>query len=278
MTSESNSLQGQRIAILGAGKMGSSLLRGLLSAGAVEPGQVTVTAAHQRRVDELIRELRVEGTLDNRAAAGSADIVLLCVKPQMAESVLREIGSALRDDQLLISILASVTTGYLENRIAEGVPVVRAMPNTPSLIGQGMSALCAGRSAGEEHFAVTERLFEPLGNTLRIDERHFDAVTALSASGPAFLYVVMEALADGGVKVGLPRAAALQLAAQATVGAARMVLDTGRHPALLKDEVTTPAGCTVDGIMELEDGGLRVTLIKAIVEATARAKELVGDE
>lgn len=273
-----DTLQGQRIAILGAGKMGSSLLRGLLTAGAVEPDQVRVTAAHQRRVDELVRDLGVEGTLDNRAAVGSADIVLLCVKPQMADTVLRDVGSALRGDQLLISILASVTTGYLENRIAEGVPVVRAMPNTPSLIGQGMSALCGGTSARESHLDVTERLFAPLGNTLRIDERHFDAVTALSASGPAFLYVVMEALADGGVKVGLPRAEAIQLAAQATVGAARMVLDTGRHPALLKDEVTTPAGCTVDGIMELEDGGLRVTLIKAIVEATARAKELVDDE
>ncbi len=272
------SLKGQRLAILGAGKMGASLLQGLLRVGAVETSQVIVTAAHAKRLDELKRDLGVEGTLDNRAAVETADVVLLCVKPQMAEAVLEEIGAMLRPQQLLISILASISTRHLEARVADGVPVVRSMPNTPSLIGAGMSALCAGTAAHEEHLALTERMFAPLGRTTRIDERHFDAVTALSASGPAFIYVMLEAMADGGVKVGLPRRTAIELAAQAALGASRMVLETGRHPALLKDEVTTPAGCTVDGILQLEEGGVRVALIKTIVEATARARELVDDE
>lgn len=267
-----------RIAILGAGKMGAALLKGLLRVGAVKPEQVTVTAAHANRIEELEESLGVSGTLDNRAAASAADIVLLCTKPQMAEMVLEEIGDAMRADQVLISILASISTRHLEARIAEGTPVVRSMPNTPSLISAGMSALCAGANANQEHLELAEDLFAPLGRTVRIDERHFDAVTALSASGPAFLYVVMEALADGGVKVGLPRGTAIELAAQATLGAARMVLETGLHPALLKDEVTTPAGCTVDGILQLEEGGVRVALIKTIVEATARARQLVDDE
>ena len=271
-------LEGRRLAILGAGKMGTSLLQGLIQVDAVERDQVIVTAAHTARLDELKKTLGVEGTLDNRAAVESADVILLCVKPQMAETLLAEIGAALRPDQLLISILASISTMHLEARIAQGVPVVRSMPNTPSLIGAGMSALCAGSQALEKHLVLTERMFAPLGGTARIDERHFDAVTALSASGPAFIYVMLEALADGGVKVGLPRRTAIELAAQAALGASRMVLETGRHPALLKDEVTTPAGCTVDGILQLEEGGVRVALIKTIVEATARARELVDDE
>lgn len=271
-------LTGRKLAILGAGKMGNALLQGWLDAGAVQPKDVTVTAAHAARIDALAERHGVRGTLDNREATEDADIVLLCVKPQMAELVLAEIGDSLRSDQLLVSILASISTRHLEVRINDAVPVVRSMPNTPSLIGSGMSAVCAGQAATEDHLSLTEDLFAPLGRTLRIDERHFDAVTALSASGPAFLYVMMEALADGGVKVGLPRKTAIELAAQATVGAARMVLETGQHPALLKDEVTTPAGCTVDGILQLEEGGVRVALIKTIVEATARARELVDDE
>ena len=149
------------------------------------------------------------------------------------------------------------------------------MPNTPALVGAGMTALTAGAHAGDEHLDLAERLFAQLGRTLVLDEKHFDAVTGLSASGPAFLYIAIEALAEGGVKMGLPRKVATELAAQACLGAGKMVMETGSHPALLKDAVTTPAGCTMDGILMLEEGGLRVTLIKAVVEATRRARELV---
>lgn len=267
----------RRIAVIGAGKMGETLIRGLLSSGSVSPSDIVATAAHEERIARLSQELDVATTLDNAEAVSSAELVLLCVKPQTAESVLADVRGTLGPEQMLISILASVTTGYIERRLHGEIPVVRAMPNTPSLIGAGMTVLCAGRWAGEEQLAVAESLFAPLGRTLALDERHMDAVTGLSASGPAFIYIVIEALAEGGVKVGLPRKVATELAAQTCLGAARMVIDTGSHPALLKDEVTTPAGCTIDGILKLEEGGLRVTLIKAIVEAEARAAQLVND-
>ncbi|HVS16253.1 MAG TPA: pyrroline-5-carboxylate reductase [Thermoanaerobaculia bacterium] len=269
---------GRRIAVLGAGKMGETLIRGMLSAGAATPDQVVATAAHQPRLDDLTARLGIETTLDNRSAAADADVVLVCVKPQMGTAVISEIASVLGERHLVISILASLSTGAIERRLAGPVPVVRAMPNTPALVRAGMTALCAGRHAEAEALETARRLFEPLGRTLLIDEKHFDAVTGLSASGPAFVYLMIESLADGGVKVGLPRGIATELAAQACLGAARMVLETGAHPALLKDEVTTPAGCTVDGLLQLEAGGVRVTLIKAVVEARARASELVQEE
>ena len=267
-----------RVAVIGAGKMGQTLIGGWLDAGAVAAGSIVATAGHADRIARVARDFGVEGTVDNRAAVKGADIVLLAVKPQTADLVLAEIGDALRPEQLVVSILASVTTSYIEDRLPVPIPVVRAMPNTPSRVGAGMTAICAGRHASADHMAASERLFLPLGRTVVADEKHMDAITGLSASGPAFLYIVIEALADGGVKVGLPRKMAIELAAQTCLGAGKMVLDTGRHPALLKDEVTTPAGCTVDGILRLEEGGLRVTLIKAIVEAASRAAELVSDE
>jgi len=268
----------RRIAVLGAGKMGETLIRGMLSAGATSADRIVATAAHQPRLDDLARRLDIAVTLDNRSAVADADVVLLCVKPQMGISVLEEISPELRSSHLVISILASLTTGAIERRLSASVPVVRAMPNTPALVRAGMTALCAGSHAGPDALATAAQLFEPLGRTLVIEEKHFDAVTGLSASGPAFVYLMIESLADGGVKVGLPRGVATELAAQACLGAARMVLETGAHPALLKDEVTTPAGCTVDGLLQLEDGGVRVTLIKAVVEARARASELVQDD
>ncbi len=267
-----------RVAMIGAGKMGQTLIGGWLDAGAVAAGSIVATAGHADRVARVARNFGVEGTVDNRAAVKGADIVMLAVKPQTADLVLAEIGDALRPEQLVVSILASVTTSYIEDRLPGPIPVVRAMPNTPSRVGAGMTAISAGRHASADHLAASERLFLPLGRTVVADEKHMDAITGLSASGPAFLYIVIEALADGGVKVGLPRKMAIELAAQTCLGAGKMVLDTGRHPALLKDEVTTPAGCTVDGILRLEEGGLRVTLIKAIVEAASRAAELVSDE
>ncbi len=271
-------LAGKRIAVIGAGKMGETLVSGLLQAGYLDREQVVATAAHQERLDHLEDKLGVATTLDNRSAAQGADVILLGVKPQTARPVLAQIGDLLTTDQLLISVLAGVKTTALEDMLTGDVALVRVMPNTPSLIGSGMSAICGGRLATSEHLEVAEAMFRPLGRSLRLDEKHFDAVTGLSASGPAFIYVVIEALAEGGVKVGLPRSTAIELAAQTCLGAAGMVLETGNHPALLKDEVTTPAGCTVDGLLKLEEGGLRVTLIKAVVEATSRAGELVDPD
>jgi pyrroline-5-carboxylate reductase len=268
-------LRDRKIALLGAGKIGETLLAGLLEAGVVEAANVTVTAGHPQRLDELRGRFGVTGTLSNAMAAERADVVLLSVKPQTVPAVLDDVGSVLRPDQLLISIAASVSTAFIEKRLREPVPVVRAMPNTPVLLKMGMTGIAGGAHATADHLQLATFVFSAVGRTVVVDEKHMDAVTGLSASGPAYIYVIIESLAEAGVKVGLPREVATLLAAQTVVGAGSMVLETAEHPAKLKDTVTTPAGCTIDGLLELEEGGLRVTLIKAVVKATQRAKELL---
>ncbi len=268
-------LKDKKIAVLGAGKLGETLIRGLLDAGVVDPGRITVTAAHLQRIELMQRALGVSGTLSNAQAAEGADIVLLSVKPQQVPLVLSEVGELLRPSQLLISVAASVGTAFIEKHLQSPVPVVRAMPNTPCMLKVGMTGLAKGRNATPHHLETARHIFAAVGRTVIADEKHMDAITALSASGPAYIYIVIESLAEAGVKVGLPRDMATELAAQTVVGAGAMVLETGEHPAKLKDVVTTPAGCTIDGILELEDGGLRVTLIKAVVKATQRARELL---
>lgn len=267
-----------RLAVLGAGKMGSLLVQAFLEQKLIFPGSARATVRHAERMPVLSRELRIPVGTDNLAAVREADIILLCVKPQVVREVLEEIRPALVPEKLIISIAASVPVPYIEKHFTAGVPVIRAMPNTPCMVGCGMTALAKGTHANAAHLATAQKLFESVGRVIVLDEKHMDAVTGLSASGPAFLYVVLESLAEAGVKVGLPRDVATLLAAQTTQGAARMVLETGAHPALLKDAVTTPAGCTIDGLLELEEGRLRVTLIKAVVKAVARAKELLFED
>jgi pyrroline-5-carboxylate reductase len=211
---------------------------------------------------------------DNLAAVKDADIVMLCVKPQIVAEVIEQIRPAVSTKQLIVSVAASVSTSQIEQALDGEIPVIRAMPNTPCSRGQGMTALCNGKFAQAHHLEIASAMFNVVGRTVIVDEKHMDAVTGLSASGPAYIYIILESLAEAGVKVGLPRDVATLLAAQTTLGAATVVLETGDHPALLKDAVTTPAGCTIDGIMELEEGKLRVTLIKAVVKAVQRAKEL----
>jgi pyrroline-5-carboxylate reductase len=264
-----------RIAVLGAGKMGECLIGGLIEAGLVDRGQVVATARHQERLDALEKRFRIETTLRNEQAVKGASIIVLAVKPQAMEEVLRSIRRRVTRAQLVVSVAASVGTSFIEKGLGLAIPVVRAMPNTPCLIRLGMTALARGRHAEERHLEIARRIFAPLGSCLILEERHMDAVTGLSASGPAYIYVVIESLAEGGVKVGLPRDVATKLAAQMVLGSAAMVLESGEHPAKLKDVVTTPAGCTIDGLLELEEGGLRVTLIKAVVRATRRAAELI---
>jgi pyrroline-5-carboxylate reductase len=208
-------------------------------------------------------------------AVERADVILLAVKPQTVPIVVSEIGPVLKTSQLLISVAASVSTAFIEKHIPSPVPIVRAMPNTPCLLNKGMTGLAPGRNSTPEHVALAKFIFDSVGRTVVVDEKHMDAITGLSASGPAFVYIIIESLAEAGVKVGLPRDIATELAAQTVLGAGAMVLETAEHPAKLKDSVTTPAGCTIDGILELEEGGLRVTLIKAVVKATQRAKELL---
>ena len=268
----------KKVAFLGLGKMGGILLQALLKKNLLSPKNTVATVRHQDRAQELSQELGISVTTDNRQAAQQSDLILLCVKPQTVREVTEEIAGEMTPGKQLISIAASVPTRYIEEILDSEVPVVRAMPNTPCVIGFGMTGLCKGKFADESHLDIAKTLFDSVGMTVTVEEKRMDAVTGLSASGPAFIYIILESLAEGGVKVGLPRDVATLLAAQTVQGAARMVLETGQHPALLKDAVTTPAGCTVDGIMELEEGKLRVTLIKAVVKATERAKELLVAE
>lgn len=268
-------LQEKRIAVVGAGKLGETLLKGLLEAGVIDVAKVTVTAAHPPRLEHLQAKFGVKGTLSNHEAVADADLVILGVKPQTVPLVLAEIGGALSPSQLLISVAASVSIAFIEKQLAAAVPVIRAMPNTASQINKGMTGIAPGKNASAEQVRLAQFIFDAVGRTVVVDEKHMDAITGLSASGPAFIYIIIESLAEAGVKVGLPRDVATELAAQTIVGAGAMVLETGEHPAKLKDMVTTPAGSTIDGILELEDGGLRVTLIKAVVCATKRAKELL---
>ena len=267
-----------KLAVLGAGKMGGILLTAFLRSGLFAADQVIATVAHPEGATALEGRLGVRCMTDNLSAVRDAQTIVLGVKPNQVAELLRKISPALTPGKLVVSIAASVTTAVLEEAIGKDAQpaVVRAMPNTPARLGAGMTALARGHFASAEQVDLVRRLFETVGRVVEVDEKHMDAVTGLSGSGPAFHYIILEALTEAGVNVGLPRDIALQLAAQTAYGAARMVLETGAHPALLKDEVTTPAGCTVDGILELEAGGLRVTLIKAVKRATERARELAG--
>jgi len=280
----SKSLSGKKLAVLGAGKLGGILLRAYLEQGLFSLKRVIATVKHADKAASLSKQLRVPVLVDNREAVRRADIVLLAVKPQVVGDVLSAIAREIEERAVIVSVAASVPTSYIEQRIAETgragrkVPVVRAMPNTPSAVGCGMTGICRGAHAGQEHLETARAMFEAVGRTVVVDEKNMDAVTGLSASGPAFAYIILESLAEAGVKVGLPRDVATLLAAQTMKGAASVVLETGDHPALLKDAVTTPAGCTIDGILELEEGKLRVTLIKAVVKATGRAGELLFEK
>ena len=261
-----------RVAIVGCGTLGEALLSGLIASGEFAPDQLVATARREERAAELAAVHRVVATTDNLAAVRDAEVCVLAVKPRAAADVLAPLAEAL-DGRLLISACAGVGCRVLEGWVP-GARIVRAMPNTPARIREGMTVLAAGRGAGEAELAIAERLFAAVGRVRVLSEPHMDVVTGLSGSGPAFALVMLEALADGGVMMGLPRDAAIELAAQTMQGAARLVLSTGEHPAALKDDVTTPAGCTIAGLLTLEDGRIRSTLARAIQEATRVAADL----
>ena len=269
-----------KLALIGAGKLGEGLLAGVLGSQLlpVECVEATVAEIDGSRVGYLTEKYGVKAHTDNCRAVSGAGLVLICLKPQQVKGVLHEIKKHLRKDALIISVAASVTTSFIERELGRPARVIRAMPNTPCLIRQGMTAVAAGLHATEEDLLLARGIFSSLGRCVVVNEVHMDAITGLSASGPAYVYLIIESLAEAGVKMGLPRDLSTELSAQTLLGASAMVLHTGEHPAKLKDIVTTPAGCTIDGLLELEEGGLRVTLIKAVVRAGQRARELVENQ
>lgn len=266
---------GTTLGVMGAGVMGRTLIRGLLASGVIDPGRLWAGDKNASAAEVASRELGIPVEVDYQHRVPTADLVLVCVKPADAAAVLAALRDAgLRRGTLLISILAGVSTERIEALLGTENPVVRAMPNTPCVVGEGMTVVCRGRNAAKSHLERAARIFQAVGRCVPVDEVHFNAITALSGSGPGYQFLIIEALADAGVRVGLPRQLALTLAAQTSLGAARMILETGRHPASLRDDVTTPAGCTIAGLLMLEDGRIRSVLARAVEEATKTSAHL----
>ena len=267
----------KKLAILGCGTMGRAVLGGLLATGFLSADDVVVTVRREADAAALAQKYGVTALVHNARAAAMADTVLIAVKPQVVTGLLQEEAMAeALSGKLVLSICAGVTLAKLQ-RFLPTSSLVRAMPNTPCVIRQGMTVLCPGPGSTPAQIDFAEQLFTKVGRVRILEEKHLDAVTGLSGSGPAFVCVILEALADGGVMMGLPRDVAVELAAQTMQGTARLVLETGEHPAALKDEVTTPAGCTIAGLLTMEDRGIRSTLARTIEEAARVASTLGGD-
>src|SRR3954468_4651632 len=261
-----------RIAVLGAGKIGEALLAGLLAAGHATD-ELVFTERHPERAAELTARLRV-AAVDVATAAARAEIVVVAVKPQDIAPVLDELGSALRPGTLVVSLCAGLPTSLFERALPDGTPGVRVMPNTPMLVGEAMSAISAGTHASDDQLAVVEKLLASVGRVVRVPESQQDAVTALSGSGPAYFFFLVEAMIDAGILLGLPRAVAADLIVQSAMGAATMLRDTGEHPVKLREQVTSPAGTTISAIYELEKHGVRAALLSALEAARDRSVEL----
>jgi pyrroline-5-carboxylate reductase len=266
---------GYKLGIIGAGKIGEALVQGVLAKGLVTRDEIILSVKSSKHRDELEARTGIRTVIDNREVAASADTIILAVKPKNITEVITETEDCLGPHKLLISTAAGVSLELLESHSPKGLPVIRTMPNMAVGIGDGMTVLSPGKAVSPERLEWATAIFRAVGRAIVLEEQYMDAVTGLSGSGPAYVYIIIESLADGGLKLGLPREVAFELAAQTVLGAARMVLVTGEHPAKLKDQVTTPAGVTIDGILELEEGGLRVTLIKAVVKAAERARQLL---
>lgn len=261
------------ISFIGAGNMAEAMIRGLLRGKVFAPDEVVASAPREERRGELHEKFGIRVTADNREAA-KGRIVVLAVKPQILSKVLDEVADAIDPEALVISIAAGVPVAAIQSRLASGTRVVRAMPNTPALVDAGATAIAGGEHARESDLDDAKRIFDSIGITVILDEYLLDAVTGLSGSGPAYVFLILEALSDAGVKVGLSRRTAQLLAAQTVLGSAKLLLETNEHPGRLKDMVTSPGGTAITGLHTLEHGGVRTTLMNAVEAATRRSREL----
>ncbi len=261
------------IGFVGAGNMAEAMLRGLLRGEDFAAANVSASGPRLERVQELREKYGINATTDNHVPA-SAEIVVLSVKPQIMSRVLDEVAGTISPDALVISIAAGVPVSAIQTRLASGTRVIRAMPNTPALVDAAATAIAGGEHARESDLADAKKIFDSIGLTVILDESQLDAVTGLSGSGPAYVFLILEALSDAGVKVGLSRRTAQLLAAQTLLGSAKMLLETNEHPGRLKDMVTSPGGTAITGLHTLEHGGVRTTLMNAVEAATRRSREL----
>ncbi|MFA9432354.1 pyrroline-5-carboxylate reductase [Egicoccus sp. AB-alg2] len=262
------------LAIIGTGRIGEALLRGLLRSGWVEPAQVVATARRDERCAELAETHGVKATTDNRAAIEAADVVLLALKPQTILTVVAEVADAFRPDQTVISVAAGTPTSALQDATPDGIPFVRVMTNTPVQVDEAMSVVSAGTHAGERDLEVAEEILSHVGRVVRMSEEHLDSVTALSGSGPAYFFLLAEAMIDAGILLGLPRDVSTELIIQTMVGSAKMLRDTGMHPVELREMVTSPGGTTIAAIRQLETARVRAAFLDAIEAAKLRGEEL----
>jgi pyrroline-5-carboxylate reductase len=274
MTKASSSKSPLALAVIGGGKMGAALVKGVIRAGVAAAKRIWVAEPSDAARNALAKETGVHVTADNAAAARNARVVILAVKPDVTLGALAQIKPVFAKDHLLLSIAAGVTLAKLEAALPAGARVIRAMPNTPALVGAGAAAFAVGPTATTTDAALAQKILGAVGVAFQLPEKLLDAVTGLSGSGPAYIYMVIESLSDGGVAMGLPRDVATRLAAQTVLGAAKMVLETGLHPGVLKDHVTSPGGTTIEGIHALEAGSLRATFMRAVKAATEKSKLL----
>lgn len=264
----------RRICVLGTGKAGEALVAGLLSSGWAKPADIVATARHQERIDELSKRYGIEGTLDNVAAVKGAQVVVIAVKPQDIEALLGDVGVALESSQTVLSIAAAIPTELIERHVGDGVPVVRAMPNAPVTVHEGMAGVAGGANATEEHIALAEEVLGSVGRSVRVDEANMDAVTAVSGSGPAYFALLAESMIEAGILLGLSREVSTDLVVQTMLGTAKLLRDEKMHPVELREMVTSPGGTTISAIRELEQAGVRAAFLNAIQAAMRRSREL----
>jgi len=262
------------IGFIGAGNMGEALVKGILRAKLFSSQEVYASDTRETRLRQFQKDFGITTCRNNRELISKVRILVIAVKPQNMEEVLNEIAPVITKKHLIISIAAGITTSSIAKHFKNKVPIIRVMPNTPALIQEGAAAIAAGKNVAKSELECAQEIFGSVGKTVVVDESLMDAVTGLSGSGPAYVFLFIEALADAGVKMGLPRSVALTLSSQTCLGAAKMILETGEHPAKLRDMVTSPGGTTISGLHALEAGGLRTTIIDAVEAATKRSKEL----
>ena len=266
----------RKIAVLGAGRIGEALLSGLISSGWRKPEEIAATSRRPERVEELREKFGVAATTSNPEAVSGAAVVVISVKPQDLDALLGEVGGLIGADQTVLTIAAAIPTAAIERRLGTGVPVVRAMPNTPSTVHEGIAGLAAGAHAADEHLALAEEVLSHLGAVVRVPESLMDAVTAVSGSGPAYFALLAEAMIEAGILLGLPRETSTQLVVQTMLGTAKQLRDEKMHPVELREMVTSPGGTTIAAIHELEQAGVRAAFLNAIQAAMRRAKELAA--